>query len=338
MLSRAVPRDCWIPHTVMKVVITGALGHIGSHLIRDLPPRADCELVLIDSMMTQRYSSLFSIPAGTRVRFIEGDVTDLDLDPIIVGASAVIHLAAITDAASSFGKANSVERNNLGSTRCVASACARLGVPVLLPSSTSVYGVQDGLVDEECPAGDLKPQSPYARVKLAEEAFLAELGATRGLRYVICRFGTIFGVSIGMRFHTAVNKFCWQAAFGQPVTIWRTAYDQKRPYLDLTDAARAIAFILQNDLFDGRIYNIVTLNATPRNIVDAIREFVPGATITMVSSPIMNQLSYEVSSQRFCERGFTFRGDLQRGIRDTIELLRGDVAEKAGEGYRAAAG
>ena len=331
------PSIGWISHTMMKVVITGALGHIGSHLIRDLPPRLNCELVLIDNMMTQRYASLFSVPAGIRYRFIEGDITAIDLDPVIAGAGAVIHLAAMTDAAGSFDKADSLERNNLGSTTCVARACARQGVPMLLPSSTSVYGVQDVLVDEDCPPEDLKPQSPYARVKLAEEALLAELGATHGLRAVICRFGTIFGVSIGMRFHTAVNKFCWQAAVGQPVTIWRTAYDQKRPYLDLADAARAIAMIVQKDLFDGRVYNVVTLNATPRNIVDTIREFVPGVTITLVNSPIMNQLSYEVSSQRFCAHGFAFKGDLRRGIRETIELLRGGVAAKA-EGARAAAG
>ena len=38
-----------------------------------------------------------------------------------------------------------------------------------------------------------------------------------------------------MRFHTAVNKFCWQATMGQPISVWTTAYDQKRPYLDIED-------------------------------------------------------------------------------------------------------
>jgi len=308
----------------MKIVITGALGHIGSHLLRDLPSQfADCEIVLIDNMMTQRYASLFSLPSRARFRFIENDVAEMDLEPFIEGANGVIHLAAITDAANSFDKADLLERNNLGSTRRVAEACAKLGVPMLLPSTTSVYGTQGSLVDEDCRLEDLTPQSPYARVKLKEEALLAGMGAARGLRFIICRFGTIFGISPGMRFHTAVNKFCWQAVFGQPVTIWSTAYDQKRPYLDLLDAARSIAFILEKDLFDRSIYNVVTLNATPRNITDVIREFVPDLTITMVDSPIMNQLSYEVSNRRFRDQGFSFEGDLRRGIHDTINLLRG---------------
>ena len=102
-----------------------------------------------------------------------------------------------------------------------------------------------------------------------------------------------------MRYHTAVNKFCWQAVMGQPLSVWRTAYEQKRPYLDLADAIRAIAFVIKQDLFDGRVYNVLTLNATVRDIVECIREFVPDVRLSFVNSPIMNQLSYEVSCAAF---------------------------------------
>ena len=134
---------------------------------------------------------------------------------------------------------------------------------------------------------DLKPQSPYAESKLKEEKLLRSLHNS-GLQSIICRFGTIFGASPGMRFHTAVNKFCWQAAMRQPLTIWRTAYDQKRPYLELGDAVRAIVHIIEHDLFDGTIYNVLTLNATVRNLVEAIRKLLPNFYLTFVDSPIMN--------------------------------------------------
>jgi UDP-glucose 4-epimerase len=142
------------------------------------------------------------------------------------------------------------------------------------------------------------------------------------LQSIICRFGTIFGASPGMRFHTAVNKFCWQAVMRQPLTIWRTAYDQKRPYLDLADAVRAIIHIVERDLFDGSIYNILTLNATVRDLIEAIRKLLPDLNLSFVDSPIMNQLSYEVSAQRFIGRDFAFTGDLQRGIGETVNLLK----------------
>jgi UDP-glucose 4-epimerase len=148
------------------------------------------------------------------------------------------------------------------------------------------------------------------------------MSMTKGLKAVICRFGTIFGASPGMRFHTAVNKFCWQAVMGQPITVWRTAYDQKRPYLDLSDASRAIAFIIRKDLFDGRIYNVLTLNATVREIVDNILKLVPDHQISFVDSRIMNQLSYEVSCDKLKSEGFSFIGELRRGIGETISILR----------------
>ena len=157
----------------------------------------------------------------------------------------------------------------------------------------------------------------------SEEKLVRELFSERGLRAISFRFGTIFGASPGMRFHTAVNKFCWQAVLGQPITVWRTAYDQKRPYLDLTDASRAISFVIRNNLFDGRVYNALTLNATVRQIVDTIREFVPDLEVSFVDNRIMNQLSYEVSCQRFRDQGFVFAGDLRRGIGQTISILRG---------------
>ncbi len=108
---------------------------------------------------------------------------------------------------------------------------------------------------------------------------------------------------------------------GQPISVWSTAYDQKRPYLDLFDASRAIAFIIRTDIFDGRIYNVLTHNATVRQVVDTIREFVPELQVSFVDNKIMNQLSYEVSCERFLSKGFVFAGDLQRGIGETINLL-----------------
>ena len=188
-------------------------------------------------------------------------------------------------------------------------------------SSTSVYGTQNGVVSEDCALEELKPQSPYATTKLKEEDLVQSLAKREGLRAIVLRFGTIFGASVGMRYHTAVNRFCWQAVMNQPLSIWKTAYDQKRPYLDLVDAIRAVVFAIKHELFDGRVYNVLTLNATVRDIVDCIREFVPDVQLAFVNSPIMNQLSYEVSCTRFLAHNFVLTGDLRRGIGETLALL-----------------
>ena len=307
----------------MKIIVTGAAGHIGSYIIRDFSSQfPGAEIILIDNMMTQRYSSLFNLPALGRYRFVEADITRIDLRPLLKNADVLIHLAAITDAAGSFNKADQLEANNFQATVKVAEACSDTGTRLIALSSTSVYGTQNAIVTEDCTPDELKPQSPYASTKIMEEKFVSQLTSNSGLKAISCRFGTIFGASPGMRFHTAVNKFCWQAAMGQPITVWSTAYDQKRPYLDLYDASRAIAFIIRNDIFDGLTYNILTHNITVRQVVDTIREFVPDLQVSFVDSKIMNQLSYEVSCEKFVSKGFTFAGDLRRGIGETFGLLR----------------
>jgi len=307
----------------MKILVTGALGHIGSHLIRELPfhfPGAN--IVMIDNMMTQRYASLFNLPAAGRYTFHDADVSTMNLQELIDAQTVVVHLAAITDAAGSFGNAEAVERNNFTSTQAVARACATSGARLITLSSTSVYGTQAALVSEAATEDELKPQSPYARTKLKEEQCVRDLHLTQGLRSVTFRFGTIFGASIGMRYHTAVNKFCWQAVMGQPATVWSTAYHQKRPYLSLQDASRAICHFISNEIFDGEVYNVLTSNLTVSDILDAIRLHVPGLTTTFADSPIMNQLSYEVDRSKIAAVGFEPVGSLVHDIGQTISLLR----------------
>ena len=306
-----------------RILITGPLGHIGSWVIRNLSFSRYDEVVLFDDLSCQRYPSLFNLPTEHRYRFVMGSILDYNLASIMDDVEVVIHLAAITDAANSMNRQEEVEAVNFVGTRKVIDACIVSGAKLIFPSTTSVYGSQDELVDESCT--ELLPQSPYAETKLKSEHLLLEESGARGLDYCSCRFGTIFGTSQGMRFHTAVNKFCWQAANAEAITVWSTALDQYRPYLGVQDCGLAIEHILQNELFGSETYNVVTDNFTVRQVVDEIRYHIPTLEIGLVDSVIMNQLSYHVSGEKFMETGWSPRDELTTGIADTMELLRGVI-------------
>ena len=307
----------------MKFIITGALGHIGSRLVRELPLLLpDIDIVMIDDLSTQRYCSLFNLPTQTTYTFIQGDLLKLDLKSIFAGTDVVIHLAAITNATKSFDNQEQVEYVNYTTSLRVAETCVATNAKMFLISSTSVYGTQKSQVDENCSPDELNPQSPYAATKLKEEVMVKQKCLKEGLQGIILRLGTIFGTSPGMRFHTAVNKFCWQAVMGTPLTVWETAYNQKRPYLDLVDTIRAIAFFVTSNQFNGKVYNVVTLNATVKEVVNSIQEFIPNLKIKFVTNKIMNQLSYEVLPAHLNEENFIFKGNLKHGLKDTISLLK----------------
>jgi UDP-glucose 4-epimerase len=122
----------------------------------------------------------------------------------------------------------------------IISFCKTKKAKLIHISSTSVYGKQTSVVDETCEKKFLKPQSPYADIKLIEEKMLKK--ESKKIKYITYRFGTISGVSSGMRFHTAVNKFCLNASIEEPITVYKTALNQFRPYLSLKDAFKVFKF------------------------------------------------------------------------------------------------
>ena len=133
-----------------------------------------------------------------------------------------------------------------------------------------MYGKQADIVDENCEKKFLKPQSPYADIKLIEEEMLRKQNK---VKYTTFRFGTIAGVSKGIRFHTAVNKFCFSAATNEPISVYKTALDQYRPYLSIKDAFKVFKFCIEKDFFKNDIYNALSGNFTVRQILSKIKKY-----------------------------------------------------------------
>ncbi len=161
------------------------------------------------------------------------------------------------------------------------------------------------------------PQSPYASSKIEEEDTILSSNSSN---YIIFRFGTIFGYAPGIRFHTAVNKFCFQASYGMHLSVWKSAINQKRPYLDIDDAISAINFFIDKGL-DNQIYNVVTHNLSVQQIIDEISLSVTDLQVDLVDSKIMNQLSYEVDDSKIRKKGFIPSGNLKNKITETIKIL-----------------
>ena len=300
----------------MKIIITGALGHIGSFLFRKLiKEELITKIYILDNLQSNRYCSLFNIPKNNKIKFLNIDLLN---QKISVKAKTVIHLAAKTDAAQS----HILEKeflNNRKITNNIINYCNENKAKLIFASSTSVYGPQEDWVDENCSKKSLNPQSPYATTKLLEEKDIIK---KCNYHYLILRLGTIYGYSNGIRFQTAVNKFCFQASQKIPLTIWKTALNQRRPYLNLDDLKRCLIHIFKGDLIKNEIFNLVSDNYTVKDIILIIKNNTDNVKLEFVEHKIMNQLSYRVSNQKFCNTGFKFKARLANNIKETLNKLR----------------
>ena len=91
----------------MRIVVTGALGHIGSELIRNPTLINACdEIVLIDDLSTHKFGSLFNLPPGVKYTLLQGDVAQELSVTLSESVDAVIHLAGITDPLASVSNPN----------------------------------------------------------------------------------------------------------------------------------------------------------------------------------------------------------------------------------------
>lgn len=303
----------------MKIVVTGALGHIGSYLIRNLNLEKKIDTIfIVDNLSSQRYCSLFDLKKNY-YKFLEKDLSKEDIG--LKNIDIVIHLAAKTNAAQSSKFEKEFYSNNFEATKKIVQYCKKNNTKLIFASTTSVYGPQKSFVDENCPKSDLNPQSPYANVKLIEEEYIKKNLSKTKNSYLILRFGTVFGYSAGIRFHTAVNKFCFQASNKMPLTVWRTAYNQNRPYLSLKDLSRSICHIINNKLITNDTYNIVSKNMSVKDLIKIINNYID-VDIVFVNHEIMNQLSYNVLNSKFKSTGFNFNSKVSSSIKDILFKLK----------------
>jgi UDP-glucose 4-epimerase len=304
----------------MRIIITGACGHIGSYIAENVHKIKKVKnTILIDNMESNRYCSIFNLKKKSNFKFHIKDLNDIKSLNEFKKVDYLIHCASMTNAEKSFGNEKEMYKNNINCLKTTIKYCKKNSVKLIHLSSTSVYGKQAEIVDEDCEKKYLKPQSPYAKIKLIEENMLKK--ESKNLRYVTFRLGTIAGVSKGIRFHTAVNKFCFNAALSQKIEIYKTALHQYRPYLSVRDAFKVFKFCIDKDFFKNDIFNAISGNFTVNQILSKIKKRNKFIKIKLVNSQIMNQLSYHVDDKKIRSYGLKLNANLQKDIDNTLKLF-----------------
>ena len=302
----------------MKILITGGLGHIGSYLLENIDKiKFIKKIYVIDNLSTNRYCSLFNLPkTNKKIYFYQKDLSLKNALKDFKKVDVVLNLASLTDAEGSLKIKNKIYRNNLFIFDNILRYCKKNSSKLIHISSTSVYGEQKGLVDENCKK--LKPKSPYAEIKVKEENILKK----NKIRFVSYRFGTISGVSKGMRFHTAINKFCLYSVLGKPLPIWKSMMNKPRPYLSLRDAFKVIKFTIENNFFNNETFNILSENLTLKKIIGYFKKCKKTIKIKYEKSKLVNQYSYRVSNEKFTRKALLLKSNIYHDIKSTLKIFR----------------
>jgi len=315
----------------VRVLVTGGCGYIGSSLVPRLvgDDRVE-EVVVLDSLEGGSPRALMGC-VGDGLAFRRGDVREYgDVESAMRGADRVVHLAAITGAASTHGRREETFAVNRDGTENVLTAAGKLGVEtVVFASSCNNYGrAASTEIDETT---EQKPLNPYAESKVAGEELLDDAADEYGFDATALRMSTNYGFAPGVRFNLVVNHFVFRALTDRPLTVYGDG-DNWRPFVHVEDAARAYArAVLQPDDWPERAYNVGANGENYRiaDVAEIVRdELGTDLEITYLEDEHPGP-SYHVDFERLSDTGFVPEWTLREGVADLAERFRDRPTERA---------
>ena len=200
-----------------KVVVTGGLGFIGSHLVEALVE--DNDVTIIDNMSTGTLANLADV--GARPKVIEGDVAALNLAEIFDGCDYIFHQAALPSVGRSINDPIASNESNTTGTLNVLVAAKDSGIKkVVFASSSSVYGDAAALPKREDMC--LAPLSPYAVTKAAGELYCTVFQQVYGLQTISLRYFNVFGPRQNpySQYAAVIPKFIIALLNNAPLTVY----------------------------------------------------------------------------------------------------------------------
>ncbi len=247
--------------------------------------------------------------------FVRGDVRDdAVVERAVEGVDAVIHLAAITGAATSHEIPEKVHDVNVGGTETVVDAAVDAGGDrIVLASSCNVYG---GAYERDIVESDaFSPPNPYAESKVAAEEYCRE----SALDDIAIRLATNFGWSPGARFNLVVNTFTFRALAGEPLTVYGDGRNW-RPFVHVLDTVRAYADALE---WDAGAYNVGLDNFRVEDVAAAVESTVGESVDVTYLREEDPGPSYHVDFSKSRAQGFVPKHTLEDGIEDLAARFTG---------------
>ncbi len=299
-----------------KIVITGALGYIGTELCKLYSGFSwKYEVVAIDNrFISERVNEL----KRRKIKFIQADILDKEsIEPYIKEAEYVHHLAGITDVAYVKKEANK-ERDELTVRVAVEGTANVLSsmnnkATIIFPSTHVVF---EGLKEQKENLDENEKTSTflaYSTSKVENENQIKNSGK----KYAIFRLGSVYGFSTDtMRIKIMPNLFSKIASQNGKIKLFGGGV-QLKTLVPLMDVARCFKFVEENNDFESGIYNLAKENLTVKDVADICKKINPKLEVTLTDDEVPNK-GYSLSNKKLLSTGFEFVYDLETCIKEMI--------------------
>jgi UDP-glucose 4-epimerase len=243
----------------MKVLVTGGAGFIGSHLVEELLARGH-HVHVIDALTTSARDNLSHLEGNPSLRItIDSVLNEPLMDAAIREADLVYHLAAALGVKFILEHPLWSLQTNIRGTDVVLTAAERHRTPVLVASTSEVYGKNDSGPlredDDRIMGSSQLSRWFYATAKAADEALAAAYWQEKRLPTICVRFFNTIGPRQTGRYGMVVPRFIRQALSNEPVTVYGDGR-QTRCFTYVGDVVKSITALTETDAAWGDVYNV----------------------------------------------------------------------------------
>ena len=291
-------------------LVTGGAGFIGSHLVEALLRRGDT-VTALDNLSTGRVSNLDAVRGHPLFRFVQASILDEPaVNDAVHHADTVIHLAAAVGVKLIVDEPLRSFITNIRGTEIVLDAAHRFRRPILLASSSEIYGKNnsDGLTEtsDRILGAPSVARWSYSTSKAADEVLAYAYYKERQLPIIIGRFFNTVGPRQTAAYGMVIPTLVGQALRGEPLTVHGDG-GQSRCFCHVDDTVEAIMRLHDTPSAVGEVFNVG--RAEEITIIDLATEIIrrTGSTSTVELVP------YDVAY----ESGFE---DMRRRVPDTTKL------------------
>jgi UDP-glucose 4-epimerase len=241
----------------MRYLITGGSGFIGSHLAERLLGQGH-SVTIIDNLSTGSEDNLLKVKKD--IRFHHGNILDKPLmEKLIAESDYVVHLAAALGVLNIINKPLESLKTNIQGTEGVLEASEKFSKPVLIASTSEIYGKNDKVPlseeDDRIIGHPLKSRWSYSEAKAVDESLAYFYYLEKKLPIRIVRFFNTVGPRQVGHYGMVVPRFVAAALKNDPISVYGSGA-QIRCFCHVDDAVDALLMVMASEQAIGQVFNV----------------------------------------------------------------------------------